>query len=444
MAGLYAMWETLRQLLLSPFTDGVWIFVFKFIPYVLFFELPLYLLILAGMLRYLLRQSATPPCRPPFHPPVSCIITAYSEGEAVQHTIRSLAEQVYPGYIRIICVVDGATRNRATLAAARRMESYVAGLARRALTVVPKWQRGGRVSGLNTGLSLATSEVLMAMDGDTSFDNDMVAHAVGHFMDPEVVGVAGSLRVRNVASSLWTRLQAIEYALSIQSAKVGLSEFNIVNNISGAFGIFRRSFLKAIGGWDSGTAEDTDLTLRIKSYFGRHPQLKILFDPEAIGHTDAPESFRGFLRQRLRWDGDLFYLYVLKHRFSLCPAILGWRNLAMLLWTGLFFQLVMPIVIIVYTVWVFWMYPTAYMLAVTVLVYLFYLLMTVLFFMLFIAFFSERPMQDLRLAPLLPVMPFFTFFTRVWAGVATLWEILAVSHLDSAMAPWYVLRKNKF
>jgi cellulose synthase/poly-beta-1,6-N-acetylglucosamine synthase-like glycosyltransferase len=282
------------------------------------------------------------------------------------------------------------------------------------------------------------------MDGDTSFDNDMVAHAVGHFMDPEVVGVAGSLRVRNVASSLWTRLQAIEYALSIQSAKVGLSEFNIVNNISGAFGIFRRSFLKAIGGWDSGTAEDTDLTLRIKSYFGRHPQLKILFDPEAIGHTDAPESFRGFLRQRLRWDGDLFYLYVLKHRFSLCPAILGWRNLAMLLWTGLFFQLVMPIVIIVYTVWVFWMYPTAYMLAVTVLVYLFYLLMTVLFFTLFIAFFSERPMQDLRLAPLLPVMPFFTFFTRVWAGVATLWEILAVSHLDSAMAPWYVLRKNKF
>jgi hypothetical protein len=119
------------------------------------------------------------------------------------------------------------------------MEAYVAGLARRELTVVPKWQRGGRVSGLNTGLTLATTEVLMAMDGDTSFDNDMVAKAVGHFLDPEVVGVAGSLRVRNVAATLWTRLQAIEYALSIQSAKAGLSEFNVVNNISGAFGIFR-------------------------------------------------------------------------------------------------------------------------------------------------------------------------------------------------------------
>jgi poly-beta-1,6-N-acetyl-D-glucosamine synthase len=444
MAVLHPMWETLKQLLLSPFTDGVWIFVFKFIPYVLFFELPMYLLILAGMLRYVIRQSTIPPSRPPFHPSVSCVITAYSEGDAVQQTIRSLAEQIYPGFIRIICVVDGATRNRATLDAARRMEAYVGALARRALTVVPKWQRGGRVSGLNAGLSLASTDILMAMDGDTSFDNDMVAHAVSHFMDPEVVGVAGSLRVRNVSASLWTRLQAIEYALSIQASKAGLSEFNIVNNISGAFGIFRRSFLRAVGGWDSGTAEDTDLTLRIKSYFGRHPQLRILFDPAAIGHTDAPETLRGFLRQRLRWDGDLFYLYVLKHRFAMRPSILGWRNLAMLIWAGLFFQLVMPIVIIVYTVWIFCLYPAAYVLAVMVLVYLFYLLMTVLFFTLFIAFFSERPMQDLRLAALLPVMPFFTFFTRIWAGVATLWEITAASHLDSAMAPWYVLRKNKF
>jgi cellulose synthase/poly-beta-1,6-N-acetylglucosamine synthase-like glycosyltransferase len=444
MSGWYPAWDILRQLLLSPFTDGVWVFLFKFIPYVLFFELPMYLLILLGMLRYLIRESALPPCRPLFHPTVSCIITAYSEGDGVRDTIRSLAEQIYPGRIRIICVVDGATRNCATLEAARSMEPSVRRLPRRALLVVPKWQRGGRVSGLNTGLSLSDSEVVMAMDGDTSFDNDMVAHAVEHFVDPDVVGVAGSLRVRNVAASVWTRLQAFEYALSIQSAKAGLSEFNIVNNISGAFGIFRRSFLHAVGGWDSGTAEDTDLTLRIKSYFGRHPRLRIRFDPAAIGHTDAPTSLGGFLRQRLRWDGDLFYLYILKHRFALSPSILGWRNFAMLIWTGLFFQLVMPIVIITYTVWVFWVYPAVYVLAVMVLVYLFYFLMAALFFTLFLVGFSERPRQDLRLLPLLPVMPFFTFFTRVWAGAATLWEIAAAAHRDSAMAPWYVLRKSKF
>jgi cellulose synthase/poly-beta-1,6-N-acetylglucosamine synthase-like glycosyltransferase len=436
--------EMLLQLLLSPFNHGVWLFIFKFIPYVLFFELPVYVLIFLGMMRYVTRQSLEPPGAPPYHPSVTCIITAYSEGESVERTIRSLAEQIYPGLIEILCLVDGAARNRETYEAARRMEDYVRRLPGRSLKVVPKWQRGGRVSSLNSGLSLSTGTVVMAVDGDTSFDNTMVRQAARHFQDPNVVGVSGCLRVRNAAASLWSRFQAIEYALSIHATRVGLSEFNIVNNISGAFGIFRRSFIQVLGGWDSGTAEDLDMTLRIKNYFGRHPHLRIRFEPLAIGHTDVPDTLRSFLRQRLRWDGDLFYIYVRKHPFSFRPAIFGWRNLIMLLWTGFFFQLVMPFVIMIYTVWVFCFYPIAYMLAVTALVYLFYLLITLLFFIVFIAFFSERPRQDIRLVPLLPLMPFFTFFNRIWAGLATLWEIIMKSHLDSAMAPWYVLKKTKF
>jgi cellulose synthase/poly-beta-1,6-N-acetylglucosamine synthase-like glycosyltransferase len=436
--------EAFWQLLISPFNQGVWIFVFKFIPYVLFFELPMYLIILLGMMRYVARQSQEPPYKPPFHPRVACIIIASGEGDAVAPTIRSLAEQIYPGFIEVICIVDGAARNRATCEAARRMQTEVRRLPGRTLTVVPKWQRGGRVSSMNSGLRLTRAEVLIAVDGDTSFDNDMVAHVAGHFRDPRVVGVSGCLRVRNASESLWSRFQAIEYALSIHATKVGLSEFNIVNNISGAFGVFRRSFLEAIGGWDCGTAEDLDLTLRIKNYFGRHPELRIRFDPRAIGHTDVPPTLKGFLMQRLRWDGDLFYLYVRKHRFSFTPSILGWSNLIMLLWTGFFFQLVMPFVILLYTLWIWWFFPLPYVLAVSALVYLFYLVMTLLFFIVFITFFSERPRQDLKLVPFLPLSPIFTFFSRLWAGVATVWEILAKSHLDSTMAPWYVLRKTKF
>ena len=114
-------------------------------------------------------------------------------------------------------------------------------------------------------------------------------------------------------------------AARAQLAKIGLSEWNVVNNVSGAFGAFRRSFLQKIGGWDTHTAEDLDITLRIKNYFGRRP-LRIPFEPRAIGHTDAPVTFRQFLMQRLRWDGDLFFLYVRKHRHSFTPRLLGWRE----------------------------------------------------------------------------------------------------------------------
>src|SRR5690606_14177170 len=154
---------------------------------------------------------------------------------------------------------------------------------------IAKWQRGGRVSSLNAGLSLAKGEIIMALDGDTSFDNTMVSAMVAHFADPEVPAVAGSLRVRNAKASMTTAMQAIEYLLSIHMSKIGLAEWNVVNNISGAFGAFRRSFLNHIGGWDTHTAEDLDITLRIKNY-ARRRKIRIPFEPNAIGHTDAPVS----------------------------------------------------------------------------------------------------------------------------------------------------------
>lgn len=441
---LQQIWQSLLLLLASPFNQGLWYFVFKFIPYVLFFELPVYLLILLGITRSIIARTFSAPATAPFHPRVSCIITCYAEGLEVQRTIRTLAEQLYPGFIEIIAVVDGAARNRRTLEAAEAMAAEVNRKPGRRLTILPKWQRGGRVSTLNAGLSIAGGAVVMALDGDTSFDNTMVERASRHFQDPNVVGVSGCLRVRNVHRSLTTKLQAIEYLLSIHASKVGLSEFNIVNNISGAFGIFRASFLKAIGSWDSGTAEDLDLTLRIKNYFGRHPHLRIVFEPMAVGHTDVPDTLGGFLQQRLRWDGDLFYLYVRKHFRSFSPRILGWRNLITQLWTGVFFQLVMPFVILVYSVFVLALYPPGTVLGVWALIYLFYFTVTVVFYAVYIVFLSERTAEDLKLLPFLPLFPLFTFLSRIWGGIATLREIFTRSHLDSAMAPWWVLKKTKF
>jgi hypothetical protein len=113
--------------------------------------------------------------------------------------------------------------------------------------------------------------------------------------------------VRNAKKSLTTRMQALEYMLSIALSKSGLYPFNIVNNISGAFGIFRRDFLRKIGAWDSGTAEDLDLTLRIKKYFGRHPQLRItLFVTPDWRRQELVRTRRWvtrvpLLRERIHW-----------------------------------------------------------------------------------------------------------------------------------------------
>ena len=163
-----------------------------------------------------------------------------------------------------------------------------------------------------------------------------------------------------------------------------------------------------------------------------------------MGHTDAPETFRGLFKQRLRWDGDLYYLYIRKHPMAFNPRQLGWRNLIMQLWTGLFFQLVMPFVLILYTIYIFVVYPVGFVLAVCVLIYFLYFGITIFFYFLYLILLSERPLDDIRLAWIIPFIPFYAFSLRVWNAISTLLEMFANAHMDSTMAPWWVLRKTKF
>ncbi len=235
------MWNdiaaTLLHLLRTANSGDIVAIALLFFPFALVFEFPLTLLVWLGIIRYGLRQLR-PDTQRENYPRVTCTLVCYAEGDTVRNSIRSLAYQIYPGLIEILVVIDGAIINEPTYRAALSAAAEVAKLSNRKTTIVPKWQRGGRVSSINTALNLATGEIFMALDGDTSFDNDMVEKVTRHFDDPNVVGVSGNLRVRNARHSLATRLQAMEYMLSISAGKTGLSEFNIVNNISGAFGVF--------------------------------------------------------------------------------------------------------------------------------------------------------------------------------------------------------------
>lgn len=423
--------------------DGLWRLFWLFFPFFILVDLPLALIVTIGVFRWWIRERTLIPLKSLYRPRVSCIIACYSEGMVVHRTLSSLCEQTYKGEIELIPVVDGATANFQTMQAVREFHVDSSLYPNVRIRPIAKWKRGGRVSALNAGLSMCTGKIVMAMDADTSFDNTMLTSIVRHFEDPNVPAVSGCLRVRNTWASLTTAIQSIEYLLSIQTFKIGLSEWNLVNNISGAFGAFRRSTLQSIGGWDTGTAEDLDLTLRIKAYFGRQPRLRIPFEPRAIGHTDAPSTFQDFLQQRLRWDGDLMFLYARKHRGSFSPGLIGWPNFLMILFSGLFVQLISPFIIVGYTIICVMILPWATFIALSTLVYLFYLAVMTLQFLLTLLVVSERPGQDVRLLPLLPLFPLAMFVIRCWSAVAMLNEWFRRGHEETSMAPWWVLQRGR-
>lgn len=378
------------------------------------------------------------------YPLVSCIVTCYAEGEAVAETIASLVEQDYAGEVQVLAVIDGAALNQPTLEAAHRCSLRFRSRRGREVSVLARPGRGGRASSLNAGLAVATGEIVMALDGDTAYHGCMIALAVRHFEDGNVVALAGTLRVRNAGRSLLTRLQALDYLIYRRFVRSGLGALNTVNNIPGAHGIFRADFLRRVGGWDTGSAEDVDLCWRIKKYFGRNPRLRIAADPHVMSFTDVPDSWVGFLRQRLRWEGDPLYLWMRKHAGSLRPGLMGWRNFLFLAWYGVIYQLLMPLLLLVATALLLLCAPPPLGGAVLLLGYLFLLLCFALVVLADLLWISDRPREDVRLATWLPLYPVFFLLIRLWSAAAVLHSLLLRSHLDSSMAPWWVLRKGKF
>jgi cellulose synthase/poly-beta-1,6-N-acetylglucosamine synthase-like glycosyltransferase len=73
--------------------------------------------------------------------------------------------------------------------------------------------------------------------------------------------------------------------------------------ISGAFGVFRRDALIALGGFSGATlGEDMEMTMRIHHLL--RPQLKdarVEFAPDAVCWTEAPGTMAGLRGQRIRW-----------------------------------------------------------------------------------------------------------------------------------------------
>ncbi|MBV1959719.1 MAG: glycosyltransferase family 2 protein, partial [Pseudomonadales bacterium] len=275
--------QSLTVLLVFIFNEGdLALFLYKFVPFVLFMELPVYAFIWIGVIRSLQRRDAETPLTQPFLPRVSGVILSYSEGYEIAPTVLSFLEQNYAGHIEIIIAVDGSIENSETYQAAVSMIALASRYQNRSIVVLPKIIRGGRVSSFNAAIKAASGEFLMPIDADTALDNNVVQACVRHFIDKNTVAVSGPLRATANNHSVISRLQSIEYMISIYAGKLGLAEFGVINNIPGAFGIFRKSFVNSIGGWNTGTAEDLDMTVRIKQYLGRYPNLKIVFEPKAV------------------------------------------------------------------------------------------------------------------------------------------------------------------
>jgi peptidoglycan-N-acetylglucosamine deacetylase len=284
--------------------------------------------LIIGLLALIEKLRPSPKARPDYQPQVTVLIPAFNEESVIVDTVRFALASDY-SKLEILVIDDGSKDDTAELVRAH--------FGRDPRVRLLLQSNHGKPSALNHGLSEATGEITVSIDADTKVNPDAISLLVRHFADAKVGAVAGNVKVIN--RNRWlTRWQALEYITSQNLEKRAFDLLNCIPVVPGAVGAWRTDLLRSHGGFSGDTvAEDTDLTLTI-----RRNGWKILYDEDAIGRTEVPETVDALIRQRFRWTfGTLQAIW--KHRDTVGKpqyGTLGWIAVPNIF----LFQIILPLV----------------------------------------------------------------------------------------------------
>ena len=292
-------------------------------------------------------------------PPISIVIPAFNEAAGIAESVRSMTMLHYPK-MEIIVVNDGSTDEtlqrvidafdmavidfpfRPAIETQPIRRTY---RSRMPLPVVlVDKANGGKSDAINAGFNVAQYPYVLVTDADMILEEDSLIRAARHFVDDRehTVAVGGNVRPLNgsrvrAGKVVEVRLprkpiemvQVVEYIRSFLAARPGWSRMGSLLIISGAFGIFRRSAVSAVGGFrNSHLGEDMEMTMRLHRHFlTRGDDYRIVYAPDAVAWTEVPTTWDVLRKQRIRWHRGLMQVIwqyrtmILNPRFGLLGMV---------------------------------------------------------------------------------------------------------------------------
>lgn len=277
-------------------------------------------------------------------PPITVIAPGYNEGETCVESVRSLMTLRYPDYT-ILFVNDGSTDDTlqrltdafdlkpATRIPTAEIETHpIRGWyhsRKYPMVWVLDKENGGKSDSLNAGLNYCTTPLYCGVDADGILERDALIRIVRPFLENDrTIAAGGIIRIVNdcdishgvikqvnLPRKMLPRFQVLEYLRAFLTARMGWGsiEGNLI--ISGAFGLFRRQAVVAVGGYDTTTVgEDMELVVRLHSHCREHNlDYHLGFIPDPVAWTECPDSLKILGRQRDRWQRGLLQA-LSKHR----------------------------------------------------------------------------------------------------------------------------------
>jgi biofilm PGA synthesis N-glycosyltransferase PgaC len=282
---------------------------------------------------------------------VSLIVPAFNEEVSIVHCTHMLLELDYPAF-EVIVVNDGSKdstlevflenfklnkiERKSDFALATGCIRGIYQAENRKLILIDK-VNGGKADSINAGINHATGEYICTIDADSILDSKALKEVVRPFLErPYTMVSGGQLAASNdivlehnevisskPPSNIWVQWQIIEYIKSFMISRIGLSRINALLIMSGAFSMYKKSDLLAIGGFLTSrndhpyiaktigvgrqtVCEDMEIVIRLWRYkYDNKQRAKAVFLPEPVCWTEVPENSSSLFKQRSRWHQGL-------------------------------------------------------------------------------------------------------------------------------------------
>lgn len=307
-------------------------------------------------------------------PPITLLVPMYNEGVVAVEAVHALLGVEYPTK-EVLVIDDGSTDDTLAsldeafdLAEAVRLPTsgvehapvahVFQSRTRPDLWVLTKANGGSKADAVNAGLAYCRTPLFCMLDGDSLLARDALLRAVRPFLENArtvavggTVGIVNGSRVRHgqveelrMPRSWIARFQVLEYIRAFAASRTAWDHLGALLIVSGAFGLFRREPVVALGGLDDATVgEDMELILRLhRSLREAGTPYRISYAPDAISWTECPETAAVLGRQRDRWHRGLAQILWRHKRMFLNPRYGRAGTLAFPIYVGV--ELLGPVV----------------------------------------------------------------------------------------------------
>ncbi|HEY7193224.1 MAG TPA: glycosyltransferase [Gemmatimonadales bacterium] len=269
-------------------------------------------------------------------PPITILVPAYNESATIEASVTAILTLEYRNY-EVVVVNDGSKdgtmdqlrgafdlyeipRVYPETIATKPLRALYRSRSRSRLLVIDK-ENGGKADSLNAAINASRFPLVIAVDADTLIEPDALLRLTRPFLlGREIAAVGGTVRVANnctvtdgrvtdacVPARIIPGIQVVEYLRAFLFGRLGWNRLGGNLIISGAFGLFRKEYMLAVGGYrTSSIVEDLDVVVRMHRHLRTNKiKYEMPFIPDPVAWTEVPESFTILSRQRERWHRGL-------------------------------------------------------------------------------------------------------------------------------------------